>query len=119
MVITDKKILRAIGNIRDKEVRKIFGNTKDETSGVYVYGHTQKQERSFMREHESAFRALYPVCYERVLTQYEKYFCSIGWELDGFFVSWLCIECGVVDWRDFTTAENIDAAGLIKYDCRD
>ncbi len=119
MVITDKKILRAIGNIRDKEVRKIFGNTKDETSGVYVYGHTQKQERSFMREHESAFRALYPVCYERVLTQYEKYFCSIGWELDGFFVSWLCIECGVVDWRDFTTAENIDAAGLIEYDCRD
>ena len=100
-MVTDKRISKAIDGISDADVKNAF------TEASWW----KKYKPTFIRDHESAFKRLYPTYYKTVRDCYESDYESIN-NTKVFLLSYLCVELGLVDPDDPSTVKNFLSAGI-------
>lgn len=105
MAVTDKRLKKALGGITDKKVSAAL-------NGAYDF---KGLDKSFVLDHSSAFKKLLPKTYGEMSERFaaeNRYM----YHYRTFFMGYLCVELGVVDYCDLRSIKNIEGAGIKLYE---
>lgn len=101
MAVTDERLKKAIDGIADKKVAAAFKGEYDwHNLGI-----------SFVRDHADTFKKLLPTLYDEMAARYADTNGYI-YESRAFFVGYLCVELGIVDFCDVRSIKNIVGAKI-------
>lgn len=102
--ITDKKILKLLNNLDNEAIKKVLLKEDNDFFAI-----------KFIRQNEQVFRSLIPDFYDEYIKFYSGIDSRYCYANRDQFMTYVCLNHGVVNPKDFESVKNFKTAGIETY----